>query len=431
MPRCCSLFVMIAAPALACPWDYETYAAEWAALPCLAPVAAGVLPGHSMTLWKQKLDVADFELAFAPGSVQSLDLRTVALIHLGRIPEAVQSARRRLALTPTAYEAHANLGTALTFSGDLEESLREIDAALELKPDAHFGREVVHRRFVEYLLKGRNEPSLFLQQDFLGHHITVERIDALEKSEKPAGDEALAALRAVVAMIAVYGAKDVSHLWLALGDLALEARLPRTAWAAWERARTLRHPRAKELQLLQARLERTLKANWVPSPMIAELLSQNRLHEAEGGWAGMQRSDERERQQYKARWNEYEKTERRLVKAGTPFWNEGGAATLFAEQVKLGLRCEQRQDAPPASPADEELRAPVAVLSGLDLSKPCADVARALDQSVTREKQSLAGSATAVVLSRTALEPLARARARCGSTLDLVLQHARTATTGP
>lgn len=428
MHRWCFVVAVVSEAAVACPWDYETYAAEWSALPCLAPVAAGVLPGHSTTLWKQKLDLADFEVAFAPGSVQSLDARTVALIHLGRIPEAVETARRRLALTPEAYEAHANLGTALTFSGAHDEALQHIDAALAIDPAAHFGRELVHRRFVAYLLEGAKTPGHFEQADFLGRHFTADQLDALAKRTEPPSAELMKSLEAVVAMLAVYGAGEVSHLWLALGNLALEARLPRTAWAAFERAKRLRHPSAKQLQTLQARLERSIQAEWVPSPMLARLLGDHSLSPGEGGWAGMQRSDEHERQRYAAKWSEYEKLERRMVKAGTEYWTERGAQALFAEQVKLGLRCEVPPEAP-AKPTADEVGAPGpdAVVAGLDLSKPCADLARALDAAVSREKALLAKQATVVVSTRRSLEPLAAARARCGAMLDAAAQHASAA----
>ena len=39
------------------------------------------------------------------------------------------------------YETHANLGSFLVHSGRLEEGVAELQKAIEINPDAHFGRE--------------------------------------------------------------------------------------------------------------------------------------------------------------------------------------------------------------------------------------------------------------------------------------------------
>ena len=57
------------------------------------------------------------------------------------------------------YETAANRGTILVHAGRLEEGLEEIDRALELNPDAHFGRERIQKLLVEYLIEKRDDAT--------------------------------------------------------------------------------------------------------------------------------------------------------------------------------------------------------------------------------------------------------------------------------
>ena len=58
-----------------------------------------------------------------------------------------------------AYETAANRGTILVHAGRLEEGLKEIDRALAINPDAHFGRERIQKLLVEYLLEKRGDAA--------------------------------------------------------------------------------------------------------------------------------------------------------------------------------------------------------------------------------------------------------------------------------
>lgn len=421
----CLVVVTAANAAWACPWDYETFAAESAALPCLGAIAVGVYPSHGPDYWKRRLELADWQLAFAPNALGALDAKVVSLLALKRADDAVTVARARLALAPDAYESHANLSTALTFAGQLDEALAEVDRALASNPQAHFGREKVHRQLLAYLVRLRAEPALVEREDFLGQALGVA-------SKRPAEETALE-LDALVSMIAVYGASEVPHLWAALGDTALTRGQPRVAWAAFARARTLKHPAAAALARAQQTIEADLKAAWKPSPDIAGMIADGILRpdSEEGGWAGMQRSVEHERSRYQARWDAYLKSEKQLLAAGLTFWNAAGAAALYARQVSLGLRCAAPvfPEKPAAPPAADGV---FARLGDQVRLRSCGSAAEVLGKALVTEKEALAQRAAGAPLEADAeLDGLSELFARCGSKLAAVKAKAAAVTARP
>ena len=64
---------------------------------------------------------------------------------------------RRNASSRVLYETAANLGSFYIHAGQRDKGLSLIDKALQINPDAHFGREKYQRLFVEYVMtRGRN-----------------------------------------------------------------------------------------------------------------------------------------------------------------------------------------------------------------------------------------------------------------------------------
>ena len=90
-----------------------------------------------------------------------------ALDKTGRHAEAIETILRKEALQPGLYETYANLGTFHIHAGRWEEGLNHIRKAIEINPDAHFGREIYQQKLVEYLIDKRGEDkqiSLPVQQ---------------------------------------------------------------------------------------------------------------------------------------------------------------------------------------------------------------------------------------------------------------------------
>ena len=55
-------------------------------------------------------------------------------------------------LYPGLYETRANLGTFYIHAGELEQGVEQIELAIEINPDAHFGREIYQKHLVNYVL---------------------------------------------------------------------------------------------------------------------------------------------------------------------------------------------------------------------------------------------------------------------------------------
>ncbi len=79
-------------------------------------------------------EAADRALALAPGMPEPHLAMAGALLHEGRVPEAVRSLRRALAINPGFAEAHEHLGRITAEAGLLDEGIRHLEAALSIEP---------------------------------------------------------------------------------------------------------------------------------------------------------------------------------------------------------------------------------------------------------------------------------------------------------
>jgi hypothetical protein len=124
----------------------------------------------------------------------------VGLDSLGQHEEAaavlrdkLQQQRARNYTGRDLYTTYANLGTFLihgnaprAFRGDpqakerLREGLGFIRQAIEVNPEAHFGREIWQAVTVDFLLAVTDDPQLLLTFDLIGNFLT-EKVDPLER----------------------------------------------------------------------------------------------------------------------------------------------------------------------------------------------------------------------------------------------------------
>ncbi len=142
-------------PAKACLWDKDTLAMEKRGLPGTFELLTGRFLRHSKAYYQWRVVDRTKRLAETPDDLALLDDLAVAYDKLGEHEAALKTARRSLSLSPERYETHANLGTLLIHAGDLKAGLVHIKRAIAINPDAHFGREVVQQRLVEYVLAWR------------------------------------------------------------------------------------------------------------------------------------------------------------------------------------------------------------------------------------------------------------------------------------
>lgn len=148
--------LIIPAHCLACMWDYDTLKMERQRFPYAQELITGHFLRHS--------DVY-YEWRIADRSKKSLDERTpadfddlaVAYDKLGQHEKAIKTIEGKIERWPEEgrYESEANLGTFLIHAGRLEAGLLHINRAIEINPEAHFGREVYQKLLVEYIIQQR------------------------------------------------------------------------------------------------------------------------------------------------------------------------------------------------------------------------------------------------------------------------------------
>jgi tetratricopeptide (TPR) repeat protein len=161
--------VCSSAAALPCLWDRDTLRFEAQGLPGMVETITGRFEREPDRFYEVRLERVAREVAAEPGRLELYDDAGVACDRLHRGDEAVAWMERKFAVleglaeSPSKAEAlyryHANLGTFLAHRWlrggadrgaleDLQAGREHIRRALELNPDAHFGRE----RYQEYAL---------------------------------------------------------------------------------------------------------------------------------------------------------------------------------------------------------------------------------------------------------------------------------------
>ena len=229
----CMLFGLISlagVTAFACLWDRDTLEMERQRFPTALELITGKFLRHSPAfyIWR----VQDRESRRAAGSSpELLDDLAVAYEKTGKTDEAIRIMEEKASKYPGLYETHANLGTFYIHAGRLTDGLVEIEKALEINPDAHFGRELYQKRLVEYLLSlgGEDQLSLPMSSDATAGMVPTgfgkfllsrpELTDSPEEQKNVLDD----AIQGVLGMMK-FGNHDSPILLEALADLLLSHR---------------------------------------------------------------------------------------------------------------------------------------------------------------------------------------------------------------
>lgn len=166
------LFVCASA-ALACLWDTDTLRTEASGLPGVAEIIVGRFDRFPPGYYEARLARAEREVAERPDDLGLYDDAGVALDRLGRDTEAIAWMARKLGALGRLeasgadtgdhrYRYLANLGTFHAHrwikngadrsdTSDLERARELIARAIEVNPDAHFGRERYQLLAIEWL----------------------------------------------------------------------------------------------------------------------------------------------------------------------------------------------------------------------------------------------------------------------------------------
>ncbi|MFN3152047.1 hypothetical protein [Bremerella sp.] len=227
----------------ACLWDEDTLEMERQQYPEVHELIAGHFVRHSDAYYQWRI---------GDRTTKSVDQRTpedyndiaVAYDKLGEHDKAIETIREKMDRWPkeNLYESEANLGTFLIHSGKFDDGLVHIQRAIEINPDAHFGREIYQQLLVQYIIERRAAGAdLPLNPD-------KEASDATEPKPRVAGFAAYVkehrgndaqdgveaeyerALKGVLGMVR-FGKHDSPILMEAVGDL-LSATDPANQLAA-------------------------------------------------------------------------------------------------------------------------------------------------------------------------------------------------------
>lgn len=320
-------------PAYACGWDWETFAAEAARLPCVSDLVIGAFATHTPEYYETTVQATDLALAWAPYYAEALDAKGMALVHLGRHADAEPVLRARALAAPDAYASHANLGTLFTFNGQYGPAIEHVDKALALEPKAHFGREKYHRALLVFIQNKPANPTT----DFLGLSLSDEQryhgsVQAFERAGLNVD-----VFDALASMIAVYGAESFADLYYALGDvLALRGEI-KLAWAAYRRATELKHPSTPEIERYMGELVRIVDS---AARKRARQRDQERELNLPGARRGLDAYYRAASAQAAGRRSDYHQWERIQLKRGLRPWVNEHIERSYRRMDQLKERCK-------------------------------------------------------------------------------------------
>lgn len=145
-------------------------------IPGIVEVIVGHFPRNPALYYQSRIARCQRELAADPKQLPLYDDISVAYDRLGKSGEALAWIEKKRPLIPASdtealYRYFANAGTFRAHQwlrdgakderiGELERARAEIAKALQLKPDAHFGREAAQLQAMDWILKERTQQSL-------------------------------------------------------------------------------------------------------------------------------------------------------------------------------------------------------------------------------------------------------------------------------
>ena len=254
-----SALAAVARPAHACLWDSDTLKEESLGDRDVGAVVTGDLGKHSEAFYRAKVAYTRAIIDRGRAPAERYDDLAVALAKTGAVDEALAVLVAKDARFPDQYTTHANRGTFLARKGDVAGALVELRRAVAIEPNAHFGREHVQIRLLEWMGKLAKDPTLVERETVLGQPVVADGRElewiSTRRLRGKAAAAASAAARAeaaeldtnVVALVGLirFGDGERSpHLWFALGwNLALRGD-NQLAIHAFRQAERLGHPLA-------------------------------------------------------------------------------------------------------------------------------------------------------------------------------------------
>ncbi len=277
----------------ACLWDRDTPADEAKGLPEVVAVLTGRFERNPPLYFEMRLARVAAQLQSHPDDLAAYDDAGVACDRLGRGDEAIAWMEKKRAqldrldasrpeVKDHLYRYHANLGTFLvhrwsrqgadrTKIDEVKKGRDELAKAIEINPNAHFGREKYQLQAVEWIV---DPPSLSDQRDF-PNLVGLDPSGLGELEDPKVADQAVRGLAGLIVLGNAWESVDVFHaLSVALRHDTLGFQKDRNggrnnlAYFAWLRCRELIDA-GKGSMLPEAPKGEALK-KWLPRPDFVE-----------------------------------------------------------------------------------------------------------------------------------------------------------------
>ncbi len=214
------LAFLVATP---CGWDWDTIQMEKQKFPNVHELMTGKFLRHSKEFYYWRVKHRSEMVKLYPDSLHYYDDLAWALDKVGDHEKAKKVLYEKDKIQPGLYETEANLGTVLIHNDELKEGLEHIKKAIEINPNAHFGREIYQQYLVEYVLERKDStgtlklPMVRKGKNF--YHFLYERsmkdsIRAGSSKEK----ELAKAIKGIAGMMK-FGNYESPVLLEAIGDL--------------------------------------------------------------------------------------------------------------------------------------------------------------------------------------------------------------------
>ncbi len=214
-----------------CLWDYDTLAMERQRFPQAQELIVGNFPRHSDAYYEWRITDRS---AKDPVNRTPRDYDDIAVAYdkLGQHDKAIETIHSKMKRWPDKgrYESEANIGTFLIHAGRFQEGLLHINKAIEINPEAHFGRDVYQKLLVEYVIAQRADGTHLplnkkhnwgrggFTEFVLNAHPVNEKNDKAKREKEKA--EIKKAAKGIMGMMR-FGDYQSPVLLEALGDLLL------------------------------------------------------------------------------------------------------------------------------------------------------------------------------------------------------------------
>ena len=139
-----------------CGWDSDTIAMEKRMFPTVHELITGKFLQHSQEFYYWRVNDRTEKIQLYPDSLSLYDDLAWALNKVGQPEKGVDVMLKKEQKKPGLYKTYANLGTCYIHSKQFEKGLEYIKKAIEINPDAHFGREIYQQHLVEYVISRKD-----------------------------------------------------------------------------------------------------------------------------------------------------------------------------------------------------------------------------------------------------------------------------------